>query len=122
MIKLSEYYSNLPIKDTLKVNDFKDISKNVEKMIDKYVKNKDNSFSCRILLPRDESDNKKAKKIGLNIQLEFLSELRKRKISTHLREIKYFHDDNYFGWLLLSTNEYEKLEKSLKEMYDANTK
>ena len=122
MIKLSEYYSNLPIDDTLKVNDFKDISKNVEKMIDNYIKNKDNSFSCRILLPRDKSDNKKAKKIGLNIQLEFLSELRKRKISTRLREIKYVHDDNYFGWLLLSTYEYEKLEKSLKEIYDANTK
>ncbi|MGD1836351.1 MAG: hypothetical protein ACPKQO_11590 [Nitrososphaeraceae archaeon] len=122
MNKLSEYYSNFPTNKTLKVDEFKDISKNVENMIDNYIKNKDGNFSCRILLPRNENNNNKAKKIGLNIQVEFLTGLRRRKINTRLREIKYIHDDEHFGWILLSKTEYEKVEQSLKEIYNKDTK
>jgi hypothetical protein len=66
-----------------------------------------NDFSYRILLPRNEENNKLAKTIGLSLQLEFTSQLRQRKIKTRMREIRYIHDTKHFGWIIINS-EYTK--------------
>jgi hypothetical protein len=59
-----------------------------------------NDFSYRILLPRKQENNKLAKKIGLSLQLEFTSQLRKRKLKIKMKEIRYIHDTTHFGWII----------------------
>ena len=59
-----------------------------------------NDFSYRILLPRKQENNKLAKKIGLSLQLEFTSQLRKRKLKIKMKEIRYIHDTKHFGWII----------------------
>jgi hypothetical protein len=72
-------------------------------MIRDYIKlEPTNDFSYRILLPRlnNNNNNKLAKKIGLTLQLEFTSQLRKRKLKIKMKEIRYIHDTTHFGWII----------------------
>jgi hypothetical protein len=68
-------------------------------------------FSFRILLPRDPKSTKKAKTIGLTFQGEFLLGLRKRKIVPNVREVRYVHDEDHYGWLLANPEVYDQFEK-----------
>jgi hypothetical protein len=104
----SDFFKNLVVHKTIKVSDMQEIIKITKKMADDYVLlQKSNKFSYRILLPRKEKDVSIAKNIGIHIQLEFLSQLKEKKIRVRLREVKYIHDLNYYGWLLLNSELYD---------------
>lgn len=109
----STFWKELPVHNTILLETLENVKSTCDTMILDYIKlEKSNNFSYRILLPRKDENNKLAKKIGLSLQLEFLSQLRKRKIKTHLREIKYIHDSNHFGWLLIHSALYHKMNVS----------
>lgn len=100
-----EFYKNLVVHKTIEVSNTQRIDKIANDMVEDYIALREsNEFSYRILLPRNEKERNSAKNIGLNIQLEFLSQLKKKKINVKLREIKYIHDSNHYGWLLLSSD------------------
>ena len=106
----STFWRDLPVHNTLLLEKLENVKSICDIMIHDYVKlEKSNNFSYRILLPRNEDNNKLAKKIGLSLQLEFLSQLRKRKIKSFMREIKYVHDSKHFGWLLINSDLYQKI-------------
>lgn len=96
--------------NTISLQKLEDVKCTCDTMIRDYIKlEKSNAFSYRILLPRNEENNKLAKKIGLSLQLEFLSQLRKKKLKIYMKEIKYIHDSKHFGWLLINSDLYNKL-------------
>lgn len=107
----SIFWRDLPVHNTLLLEKLENVKSACDIMIRDYVKlEKSNNFSYRILLPRNEENSKLAKKIGLSLQLEFLSQLRKRKIKSYMREIKYIHDSKHFGWLLINSDLYQKMD------------
>jgi hypothetical protein len=107
----SIFWRDLPVHKTLLLEKLENVKSACDIMIRDYVKlEKSNNFSYRILLPRNEENSKLAKKIGLSLQLEFLSQLRKRKIKSYMREIKYIHDSKHFGWLLINSDLYQKMD------------
>ena len=98
---------------TENISDFEEISRLVDILIKEYSKSyKDHNFSFRILLPRSKDSktvNNQSKKLGLHIQNTFLHEIKKLKLKPNIRELKYVHDENHFGWLLLDPSIYESL-------------
>ena len=98
---------------TEKIYDFECISILVENMVKVYSKSySDNNFSFRILLPRSKDSqmmNNKTKKLGFQIQNDFLIGIKKLKLKTHIREFRYIHDDDHFGWLLIDPSIYDTL-------------
>ena len=114
----STFWRDLPVHKTLLLEKLENVKSTCDIMILDYLKlEKSNNFSYRILLPRNEENNKLAKEIGLSLQLEFLSQLRKRKIKTHIREIKYVHDSKHFGWLLINSDLYQKMNIQHHSIY-----
>jgi hypothetical protein len=98
---------------TENISDFEGASRLVDILVKEYSKSyKDHNFSFRILLPRSKDSktvNNLSKKLGLQIQNTFLHELKKLKLRPNIRELKYIHDENHFGWLLLDPDIYESL-------------
>ena len=98
---------------TENITDFEEITRLVDILVKEYSKSyKDHNFSFRILLPRSKDSkkvNNQSKKLGLQIQNTFLLELKKLKLKPDIRELKYIHDENHFGWLLLDPALYESL-------------
>ncbi len=90
--------------------DFEGIPDLIGDMLEVYSKSyADHNFSFRILLPRskDSQDiNNLTKKMGLQIQHDFLLGLRKHKLKPRVRELRYIHDENHFGWLLIDPSIY----------------
>ena len=82
----------------------------IDDMLEVYSKSyTDHNFSFRILLPRskDSQDiNNLTKKLGLQIQHDFLIGMRKHKLKPRVRELRYIHDENHFGWLLIDPSIY----------------
>jgi uncharacterized protein YgfB (UPF0149 family) len=99
--------------NTEEIDDFKEIPKLVEKMVTTYSRSyTDHNFSFRILLPRSKDSqriNTQTKKLGLQIQNEFLLGIRKFKLKPNIRELRYIHDEDHFGWLLVDPSIYETL-------------
>jgi uncharacterized protein YgfB (UPF0149 family) len=99
--------------NTEEIDDFKEIPKLVEKMVTTYSRSyTDHNFSFRILLPRSKDSqriNAQTKKLGLQIQNEFLLGIRKFKLKPNIRELRYIHDEDHFGWLLVDPSIYETL-------------
>lgn len=99
--------------NTEEIDDFKGIPKLVEKMVKSYSKSyTDHNFSFRILLPRSKDSqriNNQTKKLGLQIQNEFLLGIRKFKLKPNIQELRYIHDEDHFGWLLVDPSIYETL-------------
>jgi len=95
------------------ITDFEGISRLVDILVKEYTKSyRDHNFSFRILLPRSKDSrkvNNQSKKLGLQIQNTFLHEIKKLKLKPNIRELKYIHDENHFGWLLLDPSIYESL-------------
>jgi hypothetical protein len=100
-------------KGTEKIYDFEGIPILVENMVKVYSKSySDHSFSFRILLPRSKDSqtvNNNSKKLGFQIQNDFLIGIKKLKLKPHIREFRYIHDDDHFGWLLIDPSVYETL-------------
>ena len=104
------YWKNLPVYNTLIIETLENVKVTSDIILNDFLKlEKSNNFSYRILLPRNNENNKLAKQIGLSIQLELLSQLRKRKIKIYMKEIKYVHDQEHFGWLLINSDLYQKM-------------
>lgn len=96
------FWRDLPVHKTLFLEKIEQVRSVCDVMIRDYIKlEPTNDFSYRILLPRLNNNNSKlAKKIGLSLQLEFTSQLRKRKLKIKMKEIRYIHDTTHFGWII----------------------
>jgi hypothetical protein len=104
------FWKNLTVYNTLILENLDNVKITCNIILDDFLKlEKSNNFSYRILLPRNDENNQLAKQIGLSLQLELLSQLRKRKIKTFMKEIKYIHDQKHFGWLLINSDLYKKM-------------
>src|SRR5215208_5107870 len=78
----SSVYTNFPVHETIDITDLSDIPNAVVNMVKAYAYlNEQGEFSYRLLLPRGEKSlTSKAK----------------------LKEIRYIHDENHYGWLLFN--------------------
>ena len=95
------FWRDLPVHKTLLLEKLEQVQSVCDSMILDYIGlEQTNDFSYRILLPRNKENNKLAKKLGLSLQLEFTSQLRKRKLKTKMKEIRYIHDTKHFGWII----------------------
>jgi hypothetical protein len=105
-------YVRFPVIETIDLSGTSSsIREAVDRMVEAYLKKEPlGKFSYRILLPRDPKSTRKAKMIGLSFQGEFLLGLRKRKVIPNLREVRYIHDDDHYGWLLANPQVYEQFE------------
>ena len=102
------FYANFPVIKTFEVREIGHIHKTVEEIALHYERTSlQAQFCVRILLPRGDTLDPLAKKLGLIIQGEFLFSLRKKSLRPNIREIRYVHDENNYGWLLLSPKLYE---------------
>lgn len=95
------FWRDLPVHKTLLLEKLEQVQSVCDSMILDYISlEQTNDFSYRILLPMNKENNKLAKKLGLSLQLEFTSQLRKRKLKTKMKEIRYIHDTKHFGWII----------------------
>jgi hypothetical protein len=95
------FWRDLPVHKTLLLEKLEQVQSVCDSMILDYISlEQTNDFSYRILLPRNKENNKLAKKLGLSLQLEFTSQLRKRKLKIKMKEIRYIHDTKHFGWII----------------------
>ncbi|MFL6362589.1 MAG: hypothetical protein ACJ709_03995 [Nitrososphaeraceae archaeon] len=93
-------YVNFPVHETIDIKDASDIRIAVDRMVEAYVRlSQYGNFSYRLLLPKGEKLTK-AKKLGLTIQAEFLLALKKKTLKPNVREIRYIHDKDHYGWVL----------------------
>jgi hypothetical protein len=99
--------------NTETIVDFEEIPRLVEIMVKSYSKSfTEHNFSFRILLPRSKDSqriNNQTKKMGLQIQNDFLLGIRKLKLKPNIREFKYVHDEDHYGWLLIDPSIYDTL-------------
>jgi hypothetical protein len=109
-ITSSSLYTNFPVHETIDITDLSDIPRAVVNMVEAYAYlNEQGKFSYRLLLPRGEkSITIKAKKIGLVLQAELLLALKNNKLKVNLKEIRYIHDENHYGWLLFNPTMQER--------------
>jgi len=95
------FWRDLPVHKTLILEKLEQVRPVCDSMILDYMSlESTNNFSYRILLPRVKDNNKLAKKLGLSLQLEFSSQLRKHKIKIKMKDIRYIHDTTHFGWII----------------------
>ncbi len=98
----------------MEIFDFEGIPNLIDDMLEVYSKSyTDHNFSFRILLPRSKDSqniNNSTKKLGLQIQHDFLIGMRKCKLKPQVRELRYIHDENHFGWLLIDPSIYAAID------------
>src|SRR5688572_19355433 len=106
-------YARFPVIGTVDLSGTSfTIRQAVHRMVEDYLRQEPlGKFSYRILLPRDQKSTRKAKMIGLAFQGEFLLGLRKRNVVPNVREVRYIHDDDHYGWLLANPQVFEQFEK-----------
>lgn len=100
---------NFPVKLTFKINEVSEIRPMIDKFIEYYRGSESGEFSCRILLPRHLKSENDVKKLGATIHSEIMFSLKKNKLIMNLRDIRYIHDNDNYGWLLLNPKVAEKL-------------
>jgi hypothetical protein len=84
-------------------------------MVQSYaVKSVTHEFSYRLLLPRGEMLRTKAKRIGITAQAEFLLALRRKNLKPNLRDIRYVHDIDHYGWIFVDPTVYDNFCASLQ--------
>jgi hypothetical protein len=108
-------YVKFPVIETIDLSGTSStIRQAADRMVEAYLKKEPlGKFSYRILLPRDPKSTRKAKMIGLSFQGEFLLGLRKRNVLPNLREVRYIHDEDHYGWLLANPQVFEQFENGL---------
>jgi hypothetical protein len=110
---LQSPYAGFPAIETIDIREASDIRQAVDRMVEAYVAHgAQGRFSYRILLPRDQKSAAKAKRIGLAFQGEFVLGLRKRNIVPNVRDVRYVHDENHYGWLLANPEVFERFKVS----------
>jgi hypothetical protein len=107
---MTSQYTSFPVLKTISLRDLADIRSAVDTLVDAYEKDHD-GFSFRILLPRGEKLTGKTKKLGMTLQGEFILTLRKRHLVPQVRDLRYVHDDEHYGWLLASPAVFERYER-----------
>ena len=100
---------NFPVKLTFKISEVSEIRPMIDKFIEYYRGSESGEFSCRILLPRHLKSKNDVKKLGATIHSEIMFSLKKNKLIMNLRDIRYIHDNDSYGWLLLNPKVAEKL-------------
>ena len=100
---------NFPVKLTFKISKVSEIRPMIDKFIEYYRESESGEFSCRILLPRDLKSEGDVKRLGATIHSEIMFSLKKNKLTLNLRDIRYIHDTDNYGWLLLNPKAAEKL-------------
>jgi hypothetical protein len=110
---MTSKYVSFPVTETIELRELSDIRGAVDMMIESYAFHaKAESFSYRILLPRGEKLTAKAKRLGVSLQGEFLLALRRRKLAPRVRELRYLHDENHYGWLLASPQVFDNFDNA----------
>src|ERR671914_2018607 len=105
-------YARFPVIKTIDLDGTSAIMQAVNSMVEDYLTQEPlGKFSYRLLLPRDQKSTRKAKMIGLAFQGEFLLGLRKRHVVPNVREVRYIHDEQHYGWLLANPQVYEQFER-----------
>ena len=104
----SSQLGKFPVQLTRKISDISDIKPMIDEFIVHYRQSKPEEFSWRILLPR-QLDAGYVKRLGATIHAEIMISLKKNKLIANLRDIRYIHDDDNYGWLLLNPKIAEKL-------------
>src|SRR5687768_16713842 len=94
-----DFYRTLQVSKTFKVSSGLEVSSVVAQLVD-FIEKKSSidGFSVRILLPRGDKDDSLALRSGL------LLALKRREIRPNLREVRYVHDEYYYGWVLIEPN------------------
>lgn len=100
------------MKETFDLKEIAEIRLAADRMADEYQKSAE-EFSFRILLPRSEKSNSRAKKLGITLQGEFVLTLRKRNIVPIVRELRYVHDESHYGWILASNKMFSRFEQNV---------
>jgi hypothetical protein len=100
---------NFPAKLTFKIREVSEIKPMLDKFIEYYRKSDSHEFSCRILLPRHLKSENDVKRLGATVYSEIMFSLKKNKSTMNLRDIRYIHDADNYGWLLLNPKAAEKL-------------
>src|SRR5688572_20591983 len=109
---MTSQYTTFPVTETIELRELSDIRRAVDRMAESYALQVGNSsFSYRILLPRGEKMTSKARRLGVSFQGEFLLALRKKKLSPKVRELRYLHDEQHYGWLLADPQVFARFEK-----------
>jgi hypothetical protein len=108
-------YLKFPVTETIDLSGTSStIRQAVDRMVEAYLTQEPlGKFSYRILLPRDQKSNRKAKMIGLAFQGEFLLGLRKRNVVPNVRDVRYIHDEDHYGWLLANPQVFEQFENGV---------
>ncbi len=92
---------------TENIRNYGEVQSAAKKMVDLYSKSLINDdFSFRILLPRSKDAqhiNDLSKKLGIQLQNELLLGIRKLKLRPNIKEFRYIHDEDHYGWLLISS-------------------
>lgn len=101
---------NFPVQLTCKISNISEIKPMIDEFIDHYKKFQSGEFSWRILLPRHSQSDHDIKRLGAAIYGELMLSLKKNKLIANLRDLRYIHDDDNYGWLLLNPKMAEKLE------------
>jgi hypothetical protein len=107
---MTSQYANFPVQETFDLKEIAEIRLAADKMADAYEKSTE-EFSFRILLPRSDKSTSRAKKLGITLQGEFVLTLRKRNIVPIVRELRYVHDEAHYGWILASSQMFDKYEQ-----------
>ena len=100
---------NFSVDLTYRINDAIQVKQMINEIIDHYKKSQSEEFGFRILLPRHLKSNYDVKRLGAIIQTELMLSLKKNKLTINLRDLRYIHDDDNYGWLLLNPKMAEKL-------------
>ena len=108
-------YVCFPVQETIEIREISDIHDAVKRMVKSYaVKRDTHEFSYRLLLPRGEMLTTKAKRIGITAQAEFLLALRRKNLKPNLRDIRYVHDVDHYGWIFTDPTVHDKFCASLQ--------
>lgn len=107
---MTSQYAGFPVLKTIDLRDLADIRRAADIMADAYEKRQED-FSFRVLLPRGERLTGKAKKLGMTLQGELILTLRKRNLIPQIRDLRYVHDEEHYGWLLASPAVFERFER-----------
>ena len=103
-------YINFPVHETIDLKEVSDIRRAVDKMVEAYeYLSQSGNFSYRLLLPKGEKLNEKARKIGLTVQAEFLLALKKKQLKLNVKDIRYVHDKTHYGWILANPGRLDEL-------------
>jgi uncharacterized protein YpmS len=98
---------------TVLINEKSNLCELVDEFVNSYILlSRTKNFSYRILIPRKkDGSNFQAKKLGLTIQAEILLAMKRGNLKLSIKEIRYLHDDDHYGWLFLSPELIERVSE-----------